>query len=48
MLVRLVYSWPLVVLGVKENLSLFRVAVDHCQPQRWEEKLALVLVRSQA
>ena len=47
MLDRLVYSRQLVVPGVKENLPLYIVAVNHRQPQRWNEKLALGLVRSQ-
>ena len=44
---RLLCSWPLVVLGVKKNSSLRIVTVDHRQPQRWNEKLAQALVRSQ-
>ena len=45
---RLLCSWPLVVLGVKKNSSLRIVTVDHRQPKRWNEKLAHVVVRSQA
>ena len=45
---RLLCSWPLVVLGVKKYSSLRIVTVDHRQLQRWNEKLAHVLVRSQA
>ena len=48
MLDRLVRSWPLVFVGVKENLSLSIVTVEHHQPQQWDKKLALALVRSQA
>ena len=44
----LVCSWPLVVLGVKDNSLLCIITVDHHQPQRWDEKLALALVRSLA
>ena len=33
-----------VVLGVKKNSSLCIVTVNHCQPQRCNEKLALALV----
>ena len=46
MLDRLVYSRRLVVPGVQENLSLCIVAVDHRQPQRWNEKLTLALEKT--
>ena len=38
MLDRLVYSRRLVVLEVTDNSLLCIVAVDHRQPQRWNEK----------
>ena len=44
MLDRLVHSWLLVVLGVKNNSSLFIVAIDHRQPKRWDERLAIGLL----
>ena len=44
--IEFVYVRQLVVLGVKENSSLCIIAVDHRQPQGWNGKLALALVRS--
>ena len=45
---RLVHGLAACSSEVNENSSLCIVAVDHRQHQRWIEKLALALVRSQA